>query len=90
VLVNTAIQQNVPADRLSRVGAISSIGSFAFLPLGYVLAPLIAGVVGPEPVLWIAAVWTVASVSALVADRTLREFGPRRDSFEPVRSTAAQ
>ncbi len=89
VLVNTAIQQNVPADRLSRVGAISSIGSFAFLPLGYVLAPLIAGVVGPEPVLWIAAVWTVASVSALVADRTLREFGPQASS-EPFRSTVGQ
>ncbi|WP_330328516.1 MFS transporter [Streptomyces sp. NBC_00536] len=85
VLVNTAIQQTVPADRLSRVGAISSIGSFAFLPLGYVLAPLLAGVVGPEPLLWIAAVWTLASVGALVSDRALREFGPRSPA-ETVRS----
>ncbi len=83
VLVNTAIQQTVPADRLSRVGAISSIGSFAFLPLGYVLAPLLASVVGPEPLLWIAAVWAVASVGALISDRALREFGPG-SRIEPV------
>lgn len=79
VLVNTAIQKSVPADRLSRVGAISSMGSFAFLPLGYVLAPVLAAAVGTRPLLWIAAGWTVLSVLMLVSDRDLRAHGARGD-----------
>lgn len=78
VLVSTAVQQSVSARHLSRVGAISSIGSFAFLPLGYVLAPLLASAVGPEPLLWTAVAWTAISVGALATDRELREFGPQR------------
>lgn len=76
VLVNTAIQQTVSAEHLSRVGAISSIGSFAFLPLGYVMAPLLAGLFGAAPLLWIAAAWTAVSVVGLITDRELRDFGP--------------
>ncbi|MFI1421948.1 MFS transporter [Streptomyces sp. NPDC020731] len=74
VLVNTVVQQTVPSEQLSKVGAMASMGSFAFLPLGYVLAPLLAGVVGPLPLLWGAAVWTAVSVAALLSDRRVREF----------------
>ncbi|QLE75587.1 MFS transporter [Streptomyces rectiverticillatus] len=74
VLVNTAVQRETPPAQLARVGAISSVGSFAFLPLGYVLAPLLAGLVGPEPLLWGAAAWTAVSVLVLLADADLRSF----------------
>ncbi|WP_150242392.1 MFS transporter [Streptomyces albofaciens] len=74
VLVNTTIQRTTPQDQLARVGAIASIGSFAFLPLGYVLAPVLAGFVGVRPLLWCAAAWTLLSVAVLVADRDLRGF----------------
>ncbi|MBR8642372.1 MFS transporter [Streptomyces tuirus] len=72
VLVTTAVQRSVPQQHLSKVGALSSVGSFAFLPLGYVMAPLIAAVTGPAPLLWAAAAWTVVSVAALASDRRLR------------------
>ncbi|MGW0494875.1 MFS transporter [Streptomyces sp. NPDC003007] len=77
VLVTTAVQRAVPREHLSKVGALSSIGSFAFLPIGYMMAPLIAALTGPAPLLWAAAVWTVVSVTALASDRRLRGFrGP--------------
>ncbi|GAA3487629.1 MFS transporter [Streptomyces cremeus] len=74
VLVTTAVQRSVPQEHLSMVGALASVGSFAFLPAGYVLAPLIASWTGPTPVLWAAAAWTAASVTTLATDRRLREF----------------
>ncbi|QOV37339.1 MFS transporter [Streptomyces ferrugineus] len=74
VLVTTAVQQAVPREHLSKVGALSSVGSFAFLPLGYVMAPLIAALTGPTPLLWAAAAWTVVSVAALASDQRLRRF----------------
>lgn len=77
VLVTTAVQRSVPQEHLSKVGALSSVGSFAFLPIGYVMAPLIAALTGPTPLLWAAAAWTVVSVTALASDRRLRGFrGP--------------
>jgi predicted MFS family arabinose efflux permease len=72
VLVNTAIQRDVPAGYLARVSAISSIGSFAALPVGYVVAAPLAGVLGPGPLLWVASAWTLVSVGVLVSDGRLR------------------
>jgi hypothetical protein len=72
VLVNTAIQRSVPSGYLARVSAISSIGSFAALPVGYLLAAPLAGVLGPGPLLWVASAWTLVSVGVLVSDRELR------------------
>lgn len=74
VLVNTAIQQTTAPEHLSKVGAISNVGSFVFLPLGYVLAPPLAVLVGPKPLLWVASAWTVVSVVALSAGRQVRNF----------------
>jgi hypothetical protein len=72
VLVNTAIQRLVPSECLARVSAISAVGSFAALPIGYLVAAPLAGVLGPGPLLWVASAWTLLSVGALVADGGLR------------------
>jgi MFS family permease len=78
VLVNTAIQRSVPPGYLARVSAISSLGSFAALPVGYLLAAPLAGVLGARPLLWVASSWTFVSVVLLVSDGELR--GARNDS----------
>lgn len=78
VLVNTAIQRSVPSGYLARVSAISSLGSFAALPIGYMLAAPLAGVLGAKPLLWVASSWTLVSVALLVSDSELR--GVRNDS----------
>ena len=72
VLVNTAIQRSVPSGYLARVSAISWVGSFAALPVGYLLAAPLAGVLGPGPLLWVASAWTLVSVGVLVSDGELR------------------
>jgi hypothetical protein len=72
VLVNTAIQRLVAPGYLARVSAISSLGSFAALPIGYVLAAPLAGILGTATLLWVAAAWTLVSVAALVSDGRLR------------------
>ncbi|MEV8014978.1 MFS transporter [Streptomyces sp. NPDC086554] len=79
VLVSTVVQESVPREHLAKVGALSSIGSFAFLPVGYVMAPLLASLAGPTPLLWAAAAWTVVSVGVLSADQRLRGFRGHRE-----------
>lgn len=88
VLVNTAVQQWATPEHLAKVGALTSLGSFAFLPLGYVLAPSLAVIVGPRPFLWAGAIWTLFSVALLIAGRQLREFtgAPERETQPPVPS----
>ncbi|WP_181727379.1 MFS transporter [Streptomyces sp. PT12] len=78
-LVNTAVHRSATPERLSRVSSLASLGTFAFLPLGYVLAPALAAFLGPAPLLWAAAAWTLASVVTLVSSRELCAFrGPER------------
>jgi MFS family permease len=79
VVVNTATQRSASPEYLARVNALVSIGSFALLPLGYVLAPAVATVTGSNALLWIAAGWPVLSVFALLVGRDLRRF-----SYSPI------
>ncbi len=50
----TAIQQHVPRDKLSRVSAYDSFGSFACQPIGQAVAGPIAAGIGLSPTLWLA------------------------------------
>jgi MFS family permease len=83
VLVNTAVQRWTTPEHLSKVGSLMSLGSFALLPLGYVLAPSLALIVGPRPLLWAGAIWTLVSVATLIAGRQLREFTGDHPEPEP-------
>lgn len=50
-LWETTMQREVPADALSRVSSYDWFGSIAFVPLGYVLAGVLAATVGIRPIL---------------------------------------
>jgi MFS family permease len=53
VLWSSALQRYIPADRLSRVSAYDSLGSFAFMPIGLALAgPIANGLGGVHHALW--------------------------------------
>lgn len=81
-LWQTTLQQHVPEEALSRVSAWDWMGSYAFLPLGLVLAGPVSAIIGVSATLWISVAFIVLSTLAvlLVADvRNLR----RLDEPEP-------
>jgi MFS family permease len=62
----TTLQQEVPAESLSRVSSYDWLGSLAFLPLGYVLAGPVSAAIGVSTTLWISAAWVVVSTVAVL------------------------
>ena len=68
----TTLQQHVPEESLSRVSAWDWMGSFAFAPLGFVLAGPVADQIGISTTLWIGAVWCAVSTAAVVAVPSIR------------------
>jgi MFS family permease len=75
----TALQEHVPAHARSRVSSYDWLGSWLFLPLGYVLIGPVAESIGYDTTLYICAGWTVASSVAILAIPSVRN----------VRSTAS-
>jgi MFS family permease len=72
-LWETALQQHVPAEVLSRVSAYDWFGSIAFVPLGYILVGPLSAALGIRLTLILAAAWAAASCAAVLASRGVRE-----------------
>jgi MFS family permease len=68
----TALQEHVPAHARSRVSSYDWLGSWLFLPLGYVLVGPVAETIGYRETLLIAAGWTVFSSFAILAIPSVR------------------
>jgi MFS family permease len=81
-LWTTTLQQHVPPDKLSRVSAYDWMGSLGLLPLGYVLAGPVAGLIGVRETLLVSVAWIVVSTTAVLLVRDVREL--RRLDAEPV------
>ena len=76
---DTAMQQEIPGDKLSRVSSYDALGSFVLIPLGLALAGPIADAIGTSTTLYaVAALNVVAALAVLsVRDvRTLRRVQP--------------
>jgi MFS family permease len=77
VLWDTAMQQEIPQEKLSRVSSYDALGSFALIPLGLAAAGPIADLVGTrETIIGAAAISLTATLAVLLVHdvRTL----PRR------------
>jgi len=75
---DTAMQEQIPAEQLSRVYSYDMLGSFVFIPLGAAIAGPISTVVGvTETLVGAAAIVIVATLLVLSIDevRTLRRTG---------------
>ena len=60
------MQQEIPADRLSRVYSYDALGSWALVPLGYAIAGPVSELIGTRPTLMgAAALSLLATVSVL-------------------------
>jgi Major Facilitator Superfamily len=69
VLWDTTMQQEIPADKLSRVSAYDALGSFILLPLGFVVVPLIAAAVGNRATfVGVGVLITVCTLAVLLVD----------------------
>jgi MFS family permease len=68
----TALQEHVPAHARSRVSSYDWLGSWLFLPLGYVLIGPVAETIGYDVTLLLATGWTVFSSLAILAIPSVR------------------
>ena len=76
----TTMQEQVPAEALSRVTAYDWLASVAFLPLGYALAGPLADAIGIRELLLAGAVFEVVGAAALVALPSVRAIERRLSS----------
>ena len=83
----TTMQQHVPPHALSRVSAWDWLGTFALLPLGFVLAGPVADQIGVSTTLWISAGWCGFSTALVVALPSIRKL---RRLEEPEAGPSAQ
>ena len=72
VLWDTAIQQEIPEDKLSRVSSYDALGSFALIPLGLAAAGPIADLIGTRETLIGAAAISLAATLAVLLVRDVR------------------
>jgi MFS family permease len=92
VLWDTAMQQQIPHDRLSRVYSYDALGSFVCIPIGLSVAGPLADLLGVRTALFLAAGVVVAATAAvLTVDevRSLRRSDPAPPDphHEPVFAT---
>jgi MFS family permease len=78
-LWETTMQQQVPDDVLSRVSSYDGLGSFALVPLGYVLVGPVSAALGTGPTLWLAAVWIIVAGAGVLAVPAVRRCGGQRE-----------
>ena len=71
------MQQEIPADRLSRVYSYDALGSMALVPVGYAIAGPIAEAVGVRATLWGAAAIGIAVTLPVLAVPDVRRLERR-------------
>jgi MFS family permease len=69
---DTALQQHVPEQALSRVSSYDALGSFIFIPLGQLLAGPISEAIGVDETLYLAAAIVVLATVAMLATPDIR------------------
>ena len=75
-LWETTLQRSVPGAVLSRVSAYDWFGSVAFVPLGYLIAAPVAGLLGTRETLLLAAAWAAGSAAVVLAVPAVRDLRP--------------
>lgn len=79
VLWDTALQQHIPHERLSRVSAWDQLGSFVVIPIGLTIAGPLADRVGTEEAILLSALVYLLAQSLALLSRDVRTL-PRADA----------
>jgi predicted MFS family arabinose efflux permease len=69
---DTALQQEIPGEKLSRVSSYDALGSWVLIPLGLALAGPIADAIGTSTTLYAVAVLNVGAALAVLSVRRVR------------------
>jgi predicted MFS family arabinose efflux permease len=77
VLWDTAIQQEIPQEKLSRISSYDALGSWVLTPVGYIVAGPIGAAVGTRTTFVAAAVLTVVATAAVLVSRDVRSLERR-------------
>ena len=83
VFWDTAMQQEIPAEKLSRVYSYDALGSIALIPLGLAAAGPVSEVFGTRPTILGAAAISVTVTLAVLLVRDVRTL-PRRGESGPL------
>src|SRR5205823_2362879 len=87
VLWDTAIQQEIPQEKLSRVSSYDALGSWVLMPLGFVVAGPVASAVGTRATFLGCVVLIVASTAAVLLSRDVRTITRRSEAAPSTAST---
>jgi MFS family permease len=88
VLWETAMQQEIPQEKLSRVSSYDALGSFVLIPLGLAAAGPVAEIAGTRPTILGAAAISLTATLAVLLVRDVRTI-PRREDPDSSALAAA-
>ncbi|MGI8421345.1 MAG: MFS transporter [Gaiellaceae bacterium] len=88
VLWDTAIQQEIPLEKLSRVSSYDALGSLVLIPLGLAVAGPLAQAIGTRPTILAAGTVGLTATLAVLLSRDVRTL-ERRPVVDSERAPAA-
>lgn len=84
VMWDTTMQQEIPAERLSRVYSYDALGSVALMPVGFAIAGPLAGALGTSETLWGAFVVNAVVTLAVLGVGDVRGLRRRAPAVAPA------
>jgi MFS family permease len=79
VLWDTAVMQEIPQEKLSRISSYDALGSWVLMPLGYIAAGPVAAAIGVRATFIGAAALTIGATAIVLLSRDVRNL-ERRDA----------
>lgn len=70
----TSLQELVPEEAFGRVASLDMLGSFALLPLGYVVVGWLANVIGGEVTVIMLALFVIFTIVIVLSVPSIRNF----------------
>ncbi len=81
---DTALQQHVPQEALSRVSSYDALGSFVAIPIGLSIVGPVSAAIGVSTTLWLAFGIFLAAQGGALLSRDVRTLKRRDDAVEPA------
>jgi MFS family permease len=83
VLWDTAIQQEIPQEKLSRISSYDALGSWVLMPVGFIVAGPVGAAIGARNTFLLAAAVVVVATGLVLLSRDVRTL-ERRVAAAPV------
>jgi MFS family permease len=87
VLWDTAVMQEIPQEKLSRISSYDALGSWVLMPLGFIVAGPVAALIGVRATFVASAVLTVVATGLVLLSRDVRTL--ERRTTAPEQAAAA-